>query len=409
MRKKTDVTFLCQYFFPEYISSATLPFDVARALVETGFSVSALCGYPKEYYAGEKVPRKEIAHGIAINRIKYIQLGRKRSLSRLMNYFSFTMGALMHLRQLGRSRIIVVYSNPPILPIVAILANVLFRVKLVFVSFDVYPEIAQAMGSVSRKSIIVKMMNFINRSLFKRASKVVAMSYEMKSYLEESRKQTSSDQIVVIPNWHHEYLIEKGNDLDLDAHFARHNLNHKFLIAYLGNLGVCQELETIYGAIHALLGEAGIMFLFVGHGSKMAQLKGLVTREGLSNVVVWDYIKGQAFERLLARCDCFLVTLMPGISKLAAPSKTYSYMKAGKPIIAVMDQDADIVEDLVTFRAGIPVKIGDISGLVKGIMQLRENSTLRSEMGANAKCLEETKYNIESSLAKYVRLIEEIV
>ena len=31
---KKDILFLCQFFYPEYISSAKLPFDLANALVE---------------------------------------------------------------------------------------------------------------------------------------------------------------------------------------------------------------------------------------------------------------------------------------------------------------------------------------------------------------------------------------
>ena len=29
---KKDILFLCQFFYPEYISSAVLPFDTAKAL-----------------------------------------------------------------------------------------------------------------------------------------------------------------------------------------------------------------------------------------------------------------------------------------------------------------------------------------------------------------------------------------
>ena len=46
---KKDILFLCQFFYPEHNSSATLPFDTAQYLANHGFSVDALCGYPKEY------------------------------------------------------------------------------------------------------------------------------------------------------------------------------------------------------------------------------------------------------------------------------------------------------------------------------------------------------------------------
>ena len=32
MKHKKDIVFLCQFFYPEYISSAQLPFDTAAAL-----------------------------------------------------------------------------------------------------------------------------------------------------------------------------------------------------------------------------------------------------------------------------------------------------------------------------------------------------------------------------------------
>ena len=85
-----DILFLCQFFYPESNSSATIPFDTAKQLEASGITVDAMCGYPKEYNFGGKVPVKETVDGVDINRIKYIQLGRKRKLSRLINYFSFT-------------------------------------------------------------------------------------------------------------------------------------------------------------------------------------------------------------------------------------------------------------------------------------------------------------------------------
>ena len=89
MKKKRDVLFLCQFFYPEYISSALLPFETAVALREDGLSVGALCGYPMEYRTGEQVPLREQVDGVDIRRVRYIQLSRAGFLGRLVNYFSF--------------------------------------------------------------------------------------------------------------------------------------------------------------------------------------------------------------------------------------------------------------------------------------------------------------------------------
>ena len=84
---KRDILFLCQFFYPEYNSSATLPFDTARYLAQSGYSVGALCGYPREYNTSGKVPVRETKDGVSIRRLHYMQLNRRSKLGRLINYY----------------------------------------------------------------------------------------------------------------------------------------------------------------------------------------------------------------------------------------------------------------------------------------------------------------------------------
>ena len=60
---KKDVLFMCQFFYPEYISSAVLPSETAFDLAKSGFEVGALCGYPHEYGLGENPPKQEVVEG----------------------------------------------------------------------------------------------------------------------------------------------------------------------------------------------------------------------------------------------------------------------------------------------------------------------------------------------------------
>ena len=134
MKKKKDILFLCQFFYPEYVSSATLPFDTASAYAKAGYSVGAICGYPKEYSCQKQIPKKEIYQGISIKRIKYLQLERKRPIGRCINYLSFLLAMLFNLFECRKYKYIFVYSNPPVLPLLAALAKKLYRNRIVFVS-----------------------------------------------------------------------------------------------------------------------------------------------------------------------------------------------------------------------------------------------------------------------------------
>ena len=110
---KRDVLFLCQFFYPEYNSSATLPFDTARYLAQSGYSVDALCGYPREYNTSGEVSAREMKDGVSIHRLHYIQFSRRSKLGRLINYFSFTLSVLLHIFEIKNYKTVIVYSNPP--------------------------------------------------------------------------------------------------------------------------------------------------------------------------------------------------------------------------------------------------------------------------------------------------------
>ena len=108
MRKKKDILFLLQFFYPEYVSSATLPGDTASRLAEEGYSVDVLCGYPHEYLDGTDVPRKETVQGINIRRVRYLQLHRKKFLGRIVNYLSLTIAMMFRIFSMRKYKTIIV-------------------------------------------------------------------------------------------------------------------------------------------------------------------------------------------------------------------------------------------------------------------------------------------------------------
>ena len=199
--KKKDILFLCQFFYPEYISSAQLPFDTVLALKKAGYSVDVLCGYPREYSASENVPVTEEVEGIHIRRLKYIQLDRSGFLGRLVNYFSFTFMVLLNLLRTAKYKAVVVYSNPPILPWIASWAKSLFGTKLIFVSYDLYPEVATVTNTLRQGNMICRLMDHINKCVFRRADHVVALSSEMREFILANR-DIAPEKVSVIPNWY---------------------------------------------------------------------------------------------------------------------------------------------------------------------------------------------------------------
>lgn len=63
------ILILCQYFYPEYVSSATLPTQLAEDLIANHINVDVMCGWPYEYSNHKQVAKTEMHRGIRIRRL----------------------------------------------------------------------------------------------------------------------------------------------------------------------------------------------------------------------------------------------------------------------------------------------------------------------------------------------------
>lgn len=404
MKQKRDILFLCQFFFPEYVSSATLPFDTAKRLAEAGFTVDALCGYPKEYSTAGKVPLEEQVAKIHIRRLRYIQLRRTRHFGRIVNYLAFTGSVLFHLHLLKKYRLVIVYSNPPMLPLLSAWAKRLFGVKIVFVAYDVYPEIAVNTGVISDASHLAKAMRVVNRTIYDFSDRVVVLSNEMRNYLARHRA-IDADRISVIPNWYEDqyaFLPYAASDSGLTRKYRG-----KFVVSYLGNMGTCQDIETVINCARILKSRKDICFLFAGHGNKVGYLRETISEENLDNIDVYDFLQGNDYLAILAISGCAVVSLAENVTGLCSPSKVYGYMMAGCPLIAIMDE-SDVVNDIRKWKIGCQIENGAADKMAGFIRELSASPERVADMKQRCRNLYQQKYTTDICTGQYVQMVEEI-
>ncbi len=397
-KAKKDMAFLCQFFYPEYVSSATLPYDVAEALAREGYSVGALVGYPKEYSQDKDVPRRETHNGIDIKRVKYLQLKRTGFLGRLINYVSFFLAILFNIRFLKDYKVVIVYSNPPIIPLAAVIVKKLYKTKIIFVSFDVYPEIAIQSGAASENGMMTKVFRYVNKLLFKSVDKVVAVCSDMKDFLVANR-DVNSKKIVDIPNWYEDQYGSEDNERPNDT----------FTVSYFGNLGTCQDETTLIETICLFQNDDTVRFVFAGHGNKMDRLKYLKNENGWSHVVIYDFLQGDAFRQALRESDCFVVSLIDGLYGLCAPSKAYTYFMQGKPIICIMDERTEIALDITENNAGMVFDIGEAEEIAQYIRLLKIDKEEYLHASENARGVFVRKYEKNVCIQKFCAEVHALI
>ncbi|MGL4362379.1 MAG: glycosyltransferase family 4 protein [Cellulosilyticaceae bacterium] len=407
MMKKKDVLILCQFFYPEYVSSATLPFEMARGFVKEGMEVDVICGYPKEYALGKVVHKKEVVEGVGITRIKYIQLDSKKKLTRLVNFLSFLVSMTTKIMKLRKYKNVIVYSNPPVLPIIPALTKKLFGFNLVFVAYDIYPEVAILLGAIQEGSAIDKITNKVNKVLYKNTTKIVALSQEMKEYIIKNKPYITDEKVEVIPNWYTDKL--ELQDMKIcNQKFKNLKASGKTIVLYSGNMGMAQDMDTIINTAKQLKDDKNIHFMLVGHGCKLNDLRVQIEKESLDNIEVYEFLHGTEFTDVLKIADAYIISLEKGIEALSVPSKTYSYMSVGRPLLAIMSETTDIAKDICDNNIGFVIEQGNIEKMIESIKIIKEDKQLVEEMSKRCRRVYEEKYTDKICINKYIEMINKL-
>jgi len=404
-----NVLLLCQYFYPEHVSSAILPAQLAKDLAESGHDVSVICGWPQEYHDGNSVPQIETYKGVNIYRLKYGNFNNKNKIGRMINFFSFFMSALMKLPKIMKYQVVMVYSNPPILPLIGYWAKKLAKIKLVFVGFDLYPDNAIAINAINSDGAISKIMKYINKRVYLNADRVIAISSDMKNYMLEAHKELDEERTVVIPNWYTGEIEYSG--IIKNDEFKKLRETYQLIVLYTGNMGEAQELDTIVDSI-INMNKSGkyknVLFVFTGHGSKKEQIEQKFINAGVSNIKVYGFLKGQDYKDILNVSDVCLVSLKKGVEGLGVPSKTYGYLAYGKPVISIMSDETELAKNITVFKAGFNVIQNDINGFIASIESFLTNKNLVREYGENSLRLHNDLYKKSISLEKYRIVIDKL-
>ena len=107
-------------------------------------------------------------------------------------------------------------------------------------------------------------------------------------------------------------------------------------------------------------------------------------------------------------CDVSVVSLLRGTVGVSVPSRMHNIMAAGKPIIAVTEEDSELAQVVREERVGWVVPPHDPSCLAAAIEAARTDPVTLAAMGQRARLAVESKYSEERVLADYHRLFAEL-
>jgi glycosyltransferase involved in cell wall biosynthesis len=401
-----QVLILSQYFFPELISTGQLLTELAEDLAGMGCSICVVAGQPT-YYDSSRVPTEMEHHGIKILRVGNTQLEKNSMAGKILNSVTFFLGAVKRSMVLSRDAVVLVVTNPPILPFVPFLLSILGKRKYVCLVHDVYPDIAVQLGYLGQGGILRGMWEKMNQRMMCGAAAVIVLGRDMEKKIRAKLVQSEWGKIRLIPNWSDEDAIrpvEKGENPFLREIGLSPST---FIVQYSGNMGLSHGMETIIEAANRLQ-DVPVRFLFIGGGGKREKIEKMAADLSLENVQFLPYQPKENLQYSLACSDVSLVCLEEGVEGLSVPSKYYGILASGRPVIALMAEDSEVAISVREAGCGYVVPPRDPDALAGKIRYLFDHPEAVREMGKKARESLESYYSRRIVAGKYIDLLREV-
>jgi len=398
--------FVNRYFYPDHSATSQMLSDLAFDLAKDKALEIHIVTSRQRYDDAQAslIPAEEM-NGVKIHRVWTFRFGRQQLLGRAFDYLSFYGTAFFRLYALvERGDTIIAKTDPPLISVVAAIVAQLKSAHLVNWLQDLFPEVATALG-IKLSGLLYRLLRRLRNHSLNIAKLNIAIGERMKTRLLD--EGIASERVQVIHNWADPEQIRPVSPED-NALRKAWGLDGKFVVGYSGNLGRGHDFSTLLEAATALRENALIVFLVIGGGAKLEELKQLVATRQLSNFVFKPYQPRTALSASLSAAEVHLVSLRPELEGLIVPSKFYGIAAAGRPVLFIGDPQGEIARLIESIGCGYVIEEGRAHDLQNRIMALSGQTGLKASLGGSARKALETLYGKDIAFAQWRNILPQV-
>ena len=267
---------------------------------------------------------------------------------------------------------------------------------------DIFPDAAAAVGAVGRRGAAAA--GGLERWLYRRAGAVTVLSEDQRANVAAKLDPDWATELRVIPNFADTGLIQPRSRRT--RYRTEHSLGHRTVVMYAGNLGLSQPLELMVAAARAHRDRDDVVYVVNGSGSARPGLEAAAA--GLDNLVLVDFQPPERLSEVLASADVHVIALRRGLAALSVPSKLFSIMAAGRPVVASADPGTEIPRLVEAAGCGVVCDPEDPDGFAAAVESLIDDPGRRRAMGERGRAFVESWTTPASAAAAYAELFEEL-
>jgi len=237
---------------------------------------------------------------------------------------------------------------------------------------------------------------------FRRSSGIVTITEDFTPIL---TKEFGVDpgRVSVVPNW---AVIEDLPVLPKDNPWSRRNgLHDKFVFLYSGTIGMKHNPAMLLELAKRFESDPAVRVVVVSEGIGAEWLRRESGRAGLGNLLLLPYQPFAELPELLATGDVLTGILEQEAGVFSVPSKTLSYLCAGRPLLLAVPQENLAARITKDNAAGLTVAPDDLEGFLAAAERLRASPEERARLAANARAYAEATFPIEKTANTFEEIL----
>ena len=438
--RRRRITLVNQFYPPDISPTAHLTASLAAHLAAGGDEVTVVTG-GEGYVKGAARGHDRTEDGVCVVRLWTPALGKGSILKRLSDYLSFLVGATLSLVRLPRQDVVISLTTPPFAAVSAVAHKLVRRrCQVVLWSMDCYPDVIERLGSRTRGGPVVHVgrrsprtwaletvrgalrpiaslrrggpastvLRAVNRWVFRRLDHVVALDEAMRDLLLDGYGSDGGTHppATVIPNWEAADAFPE-EEVAPWIGYRDPDLDGRFVVLYLGNLGYGHRIATAVDAAELLRSDDDVAWLFMGGGARWEQLAGMAATGGVADRVVRrDYVPKVETPAVMAGAGCALILLADEALGVMSPSKLHANLAAGLPIVYVGPEGSNVDAAIARFGCGVSLRSGDVEGLATAVRRLRDDPAWREELSRAARRAFEEAYCDRATLPRWDAVLD---
>lgn len=397
------------YFYPESMASAPLDENLRQAIVDAGMEMIIYCPTPtrgiahdeRERYKKRKLDKMFGGH-VIVHRFSLYSEG-KNPILRALRYTLMCMMQFVcavFAKDARKVDVMFITSTPPIKGAMAAIVKKLNHKPIVYNLQDIFPDSLAGTGLAKKGGILWKIGRVIENFTYRNADKIIVISEDFKKNI--MAKGVPADKIVVVYNWVDEKAVHPvaKEDNPLFEEFGL--FRDKFTVVYAGNLGNAQNINIILEGAKEL---PNVQFAIFGTGGLENDVRKRIMEEDLSNVYLNPLQPYERVSAVYSLGDACVVSCKEGLGRSALPSKTWTIMSCGRPVIASFDE-GELKEILEKNECGLFTHAGNVKEFVEGIKHLEANHLRCTEMGIKARQFILGNLTKEVGTMKYLEVLK---